>query len=126
MLGQDYYTDIFGELGPGAVLPTTVDYEATQRAIAASQAGEGGTGGGAGQGQPGAAVVASPDTSSGVMQALSDAASSVLSVVEAPFKAVGGVLTGIQTTGQYLPVILFGLGAVALFVLLPRSGRGTR
>ena len=55
MLGQDYI-GVFGELGPGAVLPTTVDYEATQRAIAASQTGEGGTGGGAGQGQPGELV----------------------------------------------------------------------
>ena len=123
MLGQDYI-GVFGELGPGAVLPTTVDYEATQRAIAASQTGEGGTGGGAGQGQPGSGTT--PADSGGIVQAISDAASTVLGVVEAPFKAAGGILTGIQTTGQYLPVILFGLGAVALFVMLPRSGRGSR
>ena len=122
MLGQTPTTsewDVW--LTGGEYVPAPSQAAATEQAIAASLEGPGGAGGGAGQGQP---ETVSGGAAGGFGQALSDAASSVLAVVEAPFKAVGGVLTGIQTTGQYLPLILFSLGAVALFVMLPRSGRG--
>lgn len=92
---------------------------ATERAIAASQAGAGGTGGGAGQGQPESFTA---PTGGGFWTAVTDAAGSVVSAVEAPFKAVGGVLYGVQKTGEMLPWILFGLGAVALVTFLPKGG----
>ncbi len=92
------------------------EYEARLRSIAASQAGEGGTGGGVGQGQPESAVF------SGEESWLTRTVSTVVAAVEAPFQAVGGVLEGVKTTGQYLPWILFGLGAIALVVVLPKGG----
>ena len=91
---------------------------ATERAIAASQEGGGGTGGGTGQGQPESLVLYSGP---GMWDSVTDFLAKAGSTVAAP---VQGILTGIEWTGKLLPLMLFGLGAVALYVMLPRSPGG--
>ena len=113
MIWSDPQTGISFDDGIGA----PVGYDpALEAIIARSQTGAGGTGGGTGQGQPESVTVG--DMGPGFWGSVWEGVASVGSAVTAP---VQGVLTGIEWTGKLLPVMLFGLGAVALYVMLPRS-----
>jgi hypothetical protein len=60
----------------------------------------------------------------GTVQAGAQAAvQAVGSALQQPLNAVSGLLSGIATTGQYLPLILTGLGALALYIMLPKGNR---
>ena len=112
MIWSDPNTGVSFDDGIGAPVGYDPDLEV---AIARSQEGAGGTGGGTGQGQPESVTYS---TGPGFWGSVWEGVASVGSAVSAP---VQGVLTGIEWTGKLLPVMLFGLGAVALYVMLPRS-----